>query len=200
MALAPRGVTGVLLAAGAGRRAGGPKALRTEPDGTSWLQRGVAALLGGGCELVVVVLGSRAAAAGALLPTLPAERLVVATANDWAVGMSRSLLAGLGAVPASTPAAVVHLVDLPDVPAEVVRRLLAAGGTSGGALARAGYGGRPGHPVLLGSAHLSALAESLRRLGPAEVDQGARVYLSGHAATLVECGDLASGRDRDSSV
>ena len=197
---APRGVTGVLLAAGAGRRAGGPKALRTEPDGTGWLQRGVAALLGGGCEVVVVVLGSGAVAAEALLPPLPVERLVVATAGDWAVGMSRSLLAGLAAVPAATGAVVVHLVDLPDVPAEVVRLVLAVGGTSDGGLARAGYHGRPGHPVVLGSAHLPTLAESLRRLGPAEADQGAKGYLSQHPVTLVECGDLASGRYRDSSA
>lgn len=200
MGPASPGVTGVLLAAGAGRRAGGPKALRSEPDGTSWLQRGATALLDGGCEVVVVVLGSQAVAARALLPTPPAEHLLVVNALDWAAGMSRSLLAGLAAVPGDSQAVVVHLVDLPDVPAEVVRRLVAAVGPSGGALARAGYGGRPGHPVLFGSAHLPPLAGSLRRLGPTDTDEGARTYLAQHPVTLVECGDLASGRDRDSSV
>jgi hypothetical protein len=28
-------------------------------------------------------------------------------------------------------------------------------------------------------------------------DQGARAYLAGRAVTLVECGDLATGRDVD---
>src|SRR5919112_3895553 len=55
-----RGVCGVLIAAGAGRRAGGPKALRTDPDGTSWLVRSIAVLRDGGCSSVVVVLGCAA--------------------------------------------------------------------------------------------------------------------------------------------
>ena len=37
-------VAGVLLAAGGGSRMGQPKALVHDPDGTSWLQRGVAVL------------------------------------------------------------------------------------------------------------------------------------------------------------
>ncbi|HEY6683600.1 MAG TPA: NTP transferase domain-containing protein, partial [Propionibacteriaceae bacterium] len=51
-------IIGVLLAAGAGRRAGGPKALRVDPDGTSWLLRSITVLREGGCDAVVVVLGS----------------------------------------------------------------------------------------------------------------------------------------------
>ena len=34
-------ILGVLLAAGAGRRAGGPTALRVDADGTSWLERSI---------------------------------------------------------------------------------------------------------------------------------------------------------------
>ena len=52
---------GVLLAAGAGRRAGGPKALRVDADGTSWLLRSIAVLRDGGCAAVIVVLGCQAA-------------------------------------------------------------------------------------------------------------------------------------------
>ena len=47
---------GLLLAAGAGRRMGGPKALRVDADGTSWLVRSAGALLDGGCSGVTVVL------------------------------------------------------------------------------------------------------------------------------------------------
>ena len=50
----------MLLAAGAGRRAGGPKALRIDSDGTSWLLRSIAVLRDGGCAAVVVVLGCEA--------------------------------------------------------------------------------------------------------------------------------------------
>ena len=74
-------------------------------------------------------------------------------AEDWAAGMSASLRAGLSSVDGSgASAALVSLVDLPDVTAEVVRRVVAA---AAGAdhLARATYDGRPGHPVLIGRDH-----------------------------------------------
>ena len=58
-------------------------------------------------------------------------------------------------------------------------------------LARAAYAGVPGHPVLIGADHWAGVAASARG------DSGARQYLSTHAVDLVECGDLASGEDRD---
>ena len=81
-------------------------------------------------------------------------------------------------------------MDLPDVGADVVRRVLAAA-TGPQVLARAAYAGEPGHPVLLGRDHWAAVAES------ATGDRGARDYLAAHDVTLVECGDLATGADRD---
>ena len=59
-------------------------------------------------------------------------------------------------------------------------------------LARAAYGGVPGHPVLLGRDHWPGVLES------AQGDQGARSYLARHEVELIECGDLATGRDVDS--
>jgi CTP:molybdopterin cytidylyltransferase MocA len=59
------------------------------------------------------------------------------------------------------------------------------------ALARASYHGRPGHPVVIGRAHWSAVAAG------ASGDAGARDYLAGRDTVLVECGDLASGHDVD---
>ena len=64
----------------------------------------------------------------------------------------------------------------------------------GGALdgvARATYDGTPGHPVLIGRGHWAGVIES------AIGDQGARSYLGSHQVELVECGDLATGRDVD---
>ena len=58
-------------------------------------------------------------------------------------------------------------------------------------LARATYDGTPGHPVLIGRDHWAGVIES------ATGDQGARSYLGRHEVVLVECGDLASGRDVD---
>src|SRR4051812_3875650 len=167
---------------------GRPKALVRDVDGTSWLQRAVEVLLEGGCDGVTVVLGAGADEAVSLLDGLGVD---VVIAHDWDKGMSASLRSGLESLKGSdAEAAVVSLVDLPDLTAAVVRRLLFER-EGDEALARASYHGRPGHPVLLGRSHWSAVAEA------ATGDSGARDYLAGHETALVECADLATGADVD---
>jgi CTP:molybdopterin cytidylyltransferase MocA len=178
-------VHGLLLAAGAGSRIGMPKALMRDADGSSWLQRSVATLVDGGCDGVTVVLGARAAEARPLVP----DGASVVVAEDWADGMSASLRAGLDAL-GDDDAVVLSLVDLPDVTAEVIRRVVAAG-AGPATLSRAAYDGRPGHPVVIGRDHWAGVVAS------ATGDFGARHYLDAHEVTLVECGDLATGRDQD---
>ncbi|HET9420274.1 MAG TPA: nucleotidyltransferase family protein [Nocardioides sp.] len=179
---------GLLLAAGAGTRMGRPKALVFDDDGTSWLVRGVETLHGGGCHEVVVVLGAGADEARRLVP----DDVAVVVAADWAEGMSASLRAGLDHLEDThADAALVTLVDLPDVTDAVVRRVLAAG-ADGAALIRTTYDGRPGHPVVLGREHWFGVRAA------AVGDRGARDYLANHALVEVECGDLATGADVDS--
>lgn len=173
-------ISGLLLAAGAGRRMGTPKALVDD-----WLIRSVEVLREGGCDDVTVVLGASADEARALLPA--DQRVVVA--EDWDEGMGASLRVGLEALGPDVEAAVIHLVDLPDVGSDVVARVVAAGSDSG--LARAAYHGVPGHPVLIGRDHWAGVVEA------AVGDQGARGYLKAHDVRLVECGDLAGGDDVD---
>ncbi len=169
-------VTGVVLAAGAGTRFGMPKVLAAQG---AWLRQAISALAGGGCDDVVVVLG-------AAVVDVPAPARAV-RAPDWSDGMSSSLRAGLAAAEGSR-GVVLHLVDTPDVGADVVRRVLAADAE----LARAVYRGRPGHPVFIGASHWPALAAGLSG------DQGARAFLSGREDVVtVECGDLATGADID---
>ena len=91
----------------------------------------------------------------------------------------------------TTTAALVSLVDLPDVDAAVVARVLDAASRGRGDLARAAYDGVPGHPVLLGRDHWAGVVAS------ATGDRGARDYLAAHDVDLVECGDLATGADVD---
>jgi molybdenum cofactor cytidylyltransferase/nicotine blue oxidoreductase len=182
------GHRGLLLAAGSGTRMGKPKALMHDHDGTSWLTRTVVVLQESGCEDVTVVLGAGAEEALSLLEGTGAD---VVIAEDWSEGMGASLRAGLRSLAGSDDvAAVVMLVDLPDVTAEVVRQV-SARVTGPGQLARATYGGRPGHPVVIGRDHWAAAADSVAG------DQGARDYLGNHGVVDVECDDLATGRDRD---
>jgi CTP:molybdopterin cytidylyltransferase MocA len=181
--------TGLLLAAGAGRRMGMPKAL-VATDGVPWVRRAAQVLLDGGCPTVVVVLGAaEREAREALAGVGPNVEVVLCPA--WERGMGESLRRGITILQErSAPAALVHLVDLPDVGAAVVRRLLqAARGRE--VLARAGYDGVPGHPVLIGGDHFAGVAEL------AAGDSGAREYLRRHRPTIVECGDLAGGQDVD---
>jgi CTP:molybdopterin cytidylyltransferase MocA len=173
---------GILLAAGAGRRYGRPKALVP-----GWLGRGAALLLGAGCERVVVVLGAEADAARALLPD--DARISAVLAEDWAAGLSASLRTGLAA--ASGDAAVVTLVDLPGMPASVVERMSRGAGPS--TLRQAVYAGAPGHPVVLGAVHWGAVSAGVAG------DRGARPVLLARGVEEIECGDLWHGRDVDTA-
>lgn len=177
-----------MLAAGAGTRAGGPKALLRSDDGMPWLALSAGALLAGGCTRVIVVLGALEHLARPLVPVDP--RIDTVTAPDWADGMSASLRAGLlAAFSGATQAAVITLVDLPGLPAAVVQRL--ASGAGPGMLRQAVYAGRPGHPVVIGADHWGAVADMLSG------DRGARAYLVAYGVKEVECGDLWDGEDRD---
>ncbi|MDQ1129857.1 nucleotidyltransferase family protein [Microbacterium sp. SORGH_AS_0888] len=182
----PPGTAGLVLAAGAGTRFGGPKGLARTPDGTPWLVRAVAALREAGCAPVLVAIGAAQAEVAALVP----PGAVTVPVSDWREGLSASVRAGLAAAAETDAAAlVVTTVDTPDLPAAAVGRL--RGLATSDALARATYGGRPGHPVLIGRAHWSALADGVAG------DRGAGPYLAAHGAEAVECGDLWHGDDVD---
>lgn len=173
-------ITGVLLAAGAGRRYGKPKVL---VDG--WLDIAVRALRDGGCDDVVLVLGA------ADVPPPPGVTAV--TACDWDQGLSASVRTGLvQAERSQADYAVLHVVDTPDVEADVVARVLQRALTSRAWLARACFGERPGHPVVLARQHWPGVLAGLTG------DRGAGAYLGGRDdVEHVECSDLATGRDID---
>lgn len=173
-------VVGVLLAAGAGRRYGRPKVL---VDG--WLETAVRALQHGACDDVVLVLGA------AEVPAPPG--VTVVSASDWRQGLSASVRAGLHeAERLGAGYAVLHVVDTPDVGAAVVARVLGRGLATRSGLARAYFGDRPGHPVVIARHHWPGVL--VRMSG----DGGAGAYLRSRPdVEHVECADLATGRDVD---
>ena len=186
-------VVGLLLAAGAGRRMGQPKALVRDDAGVAWSVRSARVLREAGCDPVRVVIGAAATDVLGVLGSDPGgDVLDVVVAVDWDEGMGASLRAGLLGLDRVAPeadAALVHLVDLPDVGADVLARV--AGHATPSVLARALYAGRVGHPVLLGREHWPGVIAS------AHGDEGARGYLAEHPVVAVECGDLAGGEDVD---
>ena len=97
--------------------------------------------------------------------------------------MGASLRTGLRSCPSEATAALVTLVDLPDVGSEVVRRLLDRP-VDADTLARAAYDGTPGHPVLIGRDHWAGVIESAdRRPGARDLPRRARGRRSSSAAT-----------------
>ena len=95
--------------------------------------------------------------------------------TDWAEGMSASLRAGLASLAGRRRGrGLVSLVDLPDVTADVVRRVAGEPAPDRASLARASYDGGPGHPVADRPRPLGR-----RRSRPPTGDRGARDYL-GH--------------------
>lgn len=214
---APKHVAGLVLAGGAGSRYGMPKALVHDASGRSWLQNAVDVLAAAGCSPVIVVLGARGAEAAALLPTnplasrggarvrstnRPTASVLIVQADDWAEGLSASLSAGLRCAldhPELTAIAVVP-VDVPDLNAATVARLIGTNEAEGPAASRtvsaaslrqARFAGRPGHPVVIGRSHWASLLDTVSG------DTGARPYLRTHDVEGVECGDLGTGSDVD---
>lgn len=167
-------IGGIVLAAGAGSRYGKPKILVDD-----WLERSVAALVDGGCHEVFVVTG-------AARP--PMHQGVIEIHNpDWSDGIGSSLRRGLDFAGSNWACLVIHLVDCPDIGADVVSRVL----LSEEPLARATFNGLPGHPVKI----LGPLIQTVR--SRVNGDIGAGPILKELGVTSIECGDLASGIDID---
>jgi nicotine blue oxidoreductase len=172
---------GLVLAAGEGKRFGGPKA-PFEYHGERLVDRAVRILHEGGCTKVFVVLGAWVG---------EVANAEVLENPQWATGMGSSLKTGLTHLnhESEFDEVVVSLVDLPGLTSDAVARIVQAPGV----ITVGTYDGKRGHPVKFQRSTWLELAAS------AHGDQGARDYIAGHPdeITLVEIGDLATGEDMD---
>ena len=158
---APRGVAGVILAAGESSRMGRRKAfLRQERTGATFLAHLVGEAAAAGLSPVVVVgRGSDAELEEAVRQT--GANYVPNPAADQ--GQLSSILAGLDGLAEDVSAAVVMPVDVPMVSAATIRRVAQAAAEDGVCIARATHRGRHGHPVLF----TRAVFDELRAADPA---------------------------------
>ena len=170
----------MVLAAGSGRRFGGPKAPYVF-HGERLVDRAVRVLSEGGCDPIGVVLGAWRGHVD------NAETLIN---ESWSEGMGSSLRVGLTWVSEETEAdyALITLVDLPGMTREAVERVVdAAPG-----IAVATFHGVRGHPVRIPREHFPLLRDTVSG------DQGARTFLAGRTdVTLVDVSDVADGIDLD---
>jgi len=177
---------GLVLAAGAGRRFGQPKA-GVVFNGERLVDRSIRLLHQAGCQSVTVVLGD-------WIQPLTSCRVVVN--QHWSSGLASSLRCGLQALSVEDgqpdsfrKRAVITLVDLPGLTGPAVKRVLGVQES----LVAATYWGQQGHPVVIAQSHWPCLISSL------EGDRGAGAYLKKHRneLRLVEVSHLASGEDWD---
>jgi len=129
----------VILAAGAGTRMGGPKAL-LPLDGETLLQRAVRIVRAAGCDPILAVVG------GWDPGPLEAHRV---SNPEAAEGMASSIRAGVRALPAGAPGALFLTVDQPAVNAPLLRRLLALAALAPEHPTACAYGDTVGIPAVL---------------------------------------------------
>jgi len=170
----------VVLAAGAGRRFGGPKQL-APLAGKPLLQHVVDAAP----DPLTVVLGSHADAVRAGVDLSGGD---VVVCEDWEEGQAASLRAGVAAA-GDVDAVVVLLGDMPFVTPQVIAGAVDHLSGRWDAV-RTLYGGAPGHPVVLGRRVLDAVP-ALRG------DVGARDLLRAFRVREWEAGHLCDPVDID---
>jgi CTP:molybdopterin cytidylyltransferase MocA len=168
-------VVAVVLAAGEGRRIGGPKALL--PLGDSTFLASTCRRFGRpGVGAVVAVLGAEASRVRERV-AIP-EGVTVVVNDRWREGMLTSVWAGLDAAEAlSADAVLLHPVDNPLVEPATIDAVLAAL-AGGAAIAVPSHGGRRGHPAGFARVVFPAL-----RAAP--LDGGARAVLAARPERVV---------------
>ncbi len=185
----------VLLAAGQGRRMGGPNKLLADLRGAPVVARAADALVDALPEATRVVVTGRDAEAVAAV--LAGRAFRPAFNPDAAAGMGGSLARGVAALPMDLDGILIALADMPGLAPATVRRLVAAWRAAPEtawtiARPRLEAAGAAGHPVLWGAAWRPALAALTG-------DRGGRDLLAGHPdrVMLVAVADPAIRRDID---
>ena len=171
----------VILAAGAGRRMGGPKALLVV-EGETLLRRAARTALAVGCAPVVVVVGpwdSELEDLGVLVVPNP-------EADE---GMASSIRAGVAALPERIEAVLILAVDQPAVDAGLLSNLLEASRHAGGRPAACAYADTLGIPAVFPA---SLLPELLELRG----DRGAKAILLREGAIALPFPEGAQDLDR----
>lgn len=168
-------VGAVVLAAGAGRRYGGPKVLATR-DGRTFLEIALETIVASPLDSVLVVLDPASEAA-------PEARRLIASRFGTAIGvvdnpdaergMLSSIRAGLRALPEPITHAALWPVDHPGIRVATVEALVARAGRHPEAIVVPSFENRRGHPGIFPRALFPALLA-------APDDEGARAVLRAH--------------------
>ena len=171
----PAVVACIVLAAGRSTRMGVENKLLADLGGRPMVRRVAEAALASRARPILVVTGHQRQLVRAALGGLDVTFL---DNPDYAVGLSSSLKAGIGAVPADCDGALVLLGDMPLITGLHLDRLTAAFAANAGIVVPTHKGAR-GNPVLWPRARF---AEMLQLEG----DAGAKRLLAAHAREVHE--------------
>ena len=149
-------VHAVLLAAGQGKRMGGPNKLLATIDGVPLVRRVAEVVTRSRAATTTVVTGHQDDRVRAALTGLT---LKLTHNPDYESGLAGSLRAGVGALPATASGALVALADMPGITTADIDRLIAAfDKAGGGSIVRATHAGKRGNPVILPRALFEAVS------------------------------------------
>ncbi len=176
----PSPYAGIVLAAGSGKRFGGPKAPFFY-EGERLVDHAVNHLRSAQLDPVIVVLG-------AWQGEVPNAEVVINA--DYEGGMGTSLAVGIACLQERYPqsrGAIITLVDLPNLDPTTIGLVR----DHPASLVQAYFSGQPGHPVKIESRHWGALLSELSG------DVGAKQFLARNGVVVLSTDDPGTISDLD---
>jgi CTP:molybdopterin cytidylyltransferase MocA len=153
--MSPESATAIVLSAGSSERMGGFKPLMML-GGMTVLERVIRLFQSTGVSRIHVVVGHRAAELTPLIDRWGARSVVNAR---FAEGMFSSVATGVSSLAEGTRAFFVLPVDIPLVRPATLRDILQAFPNGSDAICHPTFGGRHGHPPLIGCHHTRSILE-----------------------------------------
>lgn len=172
---APR-VAGIILAAGLSSRMGSNKLLE-KVGGIPLLCKTVDTALDSDLDPVIVVTGHEAEKIG---NALTGRGVTFVHNPQYAEGLSTSLRAGIASVPEGADGALILLGDMPEIPPDLIARMLASFSPADGrSICVATAGGKRGNPVLWGRQYFAEIEQVVG-------DSGAKHLIGAHESDVCE--------------
>lgn len=181
----------LILAAGASRRLGEPKALLRTPDGRNLIQKVANTALSAGAGDVYVIVQPDDHAVRTALKDTSAHCV---PNRDWQDGMSTSIRCGISQIISNgrSDGVLILLVDQPELNGDILRSMMAAF-AGGQRIVACHYDDVIGVPALIGTEFLNELMDLTG-------DQGARDWLRERAEQVVTIPFPGGARDIDTAA